>query len=145
MAGLALVPAQPGGAGARALRHAHEGGAGGRRKGAARCRGHAGRELSAHAVRVDGRAPRGEVLFRAQRPEERQGSAAMGERTCAVGGFPRPGAASPPADDAQDAALKGDVLVAKNQLAEARAAYRLALEKADSRDSPFRESVRMRL
>jgi len=37
------------------------------------------------------------------------------------------------------------VLVAKNQLAEARAAYRLALEKSDKRDSPFRESVRMRL
>ena len=50
-----------------------------------------------------------------------------------------------PAYDAQYAALKGDVLVAKNQLAEARAAYRLALEKADQRDSPFRESVRMRL
>ena len=50
-----------------------------------------------------------------------------------------------PAYDAQYAALKGDVLVAKNQLAEARAAYQLALEKADRRDSPFRESVRMRL
>jgi predicted negative regulator of RcsB-dependent stress response len=50
-----------------------------------------------------------------------------------------------PAYDAQYAALKGDVLVAKNQLAEARAAYQLALEKAELRDSPFRESVRMRL
>jgi predicted negative regulator of RcsB-dependent stress response len=50
-----------------------------------------------------------------------------------------------PAYDAQYAALKGDVLVAKNQLAEARAAYQLALEKAERRDSPFRESVRMRL
>jgi predicted negative regulator of RcsB-dependent stress response len=47
--------------------------------------------------------------------------------------------------DAQYAALKGDVLVAKNQLAEARAAYRLALDKSDKRDNPFRESVRMRL
>jgi predicted negative regulator of RcsB-dependent stress response len=54
-------------------------------------------------------------------------------------------AAHAPAYDAQYAALKGDVLVAKNQLAEARAAYQLALEKADRRDSPFRESVRMRL
>lgn len=50
-----------------------------------------------------------------------------------------------PAYDAQYAALKGDVLVAKNQLAEARAAYQSALEKAERRDSPFRESVRMRL
>ena len=50
-----------------------------------------------------------------------------------------------PAYDAQYAALKGDVLVAKNQLAEARAAYQAALEKAECRDSPFRESVRMRL
>ena len=50
-----------------------------------------------------------------------------------------------PAYDAQYAALRGDVLVAKNQLAEARAAYQSALEKAERRDSPFRESVRMRL
>ncbi len=50
-----------------------------------------------------------------------------------------------PAYDAQYAALKGDVLVAKNQLAEARTAYQAALEKAERRDSPFRESVRMRL
>jgi len=50
-----------------------------------------------------------------------------------------------PAYDAQYAALKGDVLAAKNQLAEARAAYQAALEKAERRDSPFRESVRMRL
>jgi len=50
-----------------------------------------------------------------------------------------------PAYDAQYAALKGDVLVAKNQLTEARAAYQAALEKAERRDSPFRESVRMRL
>ena len=50
-----------------------------------------------------------------------------------------------PAYDAQYAALRGDVLVAKNQLTEARAAYQAALEKAERRDSPFRESVRMRL
>src|SRR5438046_3082495 len=95
MAGLALVRARPGGAGERALRHAHQGRGGGRRVGAARWCGHAGREVSAHAVRVDGRAPGGEVLFRAQRPEERQGAAAMGDRALAGGGFPRPGAAAP--------------------------------------------------
>jgi predicted negative regulator of RcsB-dependent stress response len=47
--------------------------------------------------------------------------------------------------DAQYAALKGDVLVAKNQAAEAKAAYQLALDKADQQDGAFRESVRMRL
>jgi predicted negative regulator of RcsB-dependent stress response len=47
--------------------------------------------------------------------------------------------------DAQYAALKGDVLVAKNQAAEARAAYKLALEKAAKQDGAFRDSVRMRL
>ena len=47
--------------------------------------------------------------------------------------------------DAQYAALKGDVLVAKNQTAEARTAYRLALDKAGSGSAAFRESVRMRL
>jgi predicted negative regulator of RcsB-dependent stress response len=47
--------------------------------------------------------------------------------------------------DAQFAALKGDVLVAKNQAPDARAAYKLALEKAGKDDGPFRESVRMRL
>jgi predicted negative regulator of RcsB-dependent stress response len=46
--------------------------------------------------------------------------------------------------DAQFAALKGDVLLAKNQPAEAKEAYKVALEKA--KDEPqFRESVRMRL
>lgn len=40
------------------------------------------------------------------------------------------------------AALRGDVLVAKDQRAEARAAYQLALEKANG---PLRESVQMRL
>ncbi|SRR5260221_2408096 len=47
--------------------------------------------------------------------------------------------------DAQFAALKGDVLVAKGQPAEAKAAYQLALEKAGREDAAFRESVRMRL
>jgi len=45
----------------------------------------------------------------------------------------------------QYAALRGDALVAKNQPAEARAAYQLALEKAGKEQSAFRESVRMRL
>ncbi|MGH8723929.1 MAG: YfgM family protein [Burkholderiales bacterium] len=47
--------------------------------------------------------------------------------------------------DSQYAALRGDVLLAKNQPAEARAAYKLALEKAGKDEGPFRESVRMRL
>lgn len=47
--------------------------------------------------------------------------------------------------DAQFAALKGDILVAKNQAAEAKAAYKLALDKAARDDAAFRDSVRMRL
>jgi predicted negative regulator of RcsB-dependent stress response len=47
--------------------------------------------------------------------------------------------------DAQYAAARGDVLMAKNQAAEAKAAYRLALDKAGSANTAFRESVRMRL
>jgi len=43
------------------------------------------------------------------------------------------------------AALKGDVLVANKQPAEARAAYQLALDKAPRQDGAFRDSVRMRL
>jgi predicted negative regulator of RcsB-dependent stress response len=46
---------------------------------------------------------------------------------------------------AQYAALKGDILVAKNQAAEAKAAYRLALEKAERGNEAFRSSVQMRL
>jgi len=46
---------------------------------------------------------------------------------------------------AQYAALKGDILVAKNQAAEAKAAYKLALEKADRKNDAFRSSVQMRL
>ena len=45
----------------------------------------------------------------------------------------------------QYAALKGDILVAQKKTDEARAAYKLALEKATRQDAAFRESVRMRL
>lgn len=56
-------------------------------------------------------------------------------------------AAHAAAFDAQYGALRGDVLVAKGQPGEARAAYRTALEKADKarEHSAFRESLRMRL
>jgi len=47
--------------------------------------------------------------------------------------------------DAQYAALRGDLLVAKNQAAEAKAAYRLALEKSGKQQGAFQESVRIRL
>jgi predicted negative regulator of RcsB-dependent stress response len=47
--------------------------------------------------------------------------------------------------ETQYAALKGDILVAKGQPAEAKAAYKVALEKAGPQDAQFRESVRMRL
>lgn len=47
--------------------------------------------------------------------------------------------------DAHYAALRGDILVAKDQRAEAAAAYKLALEKAARQDGAFRDSVRMRL
>ena len=46
---------------------------------------------------------------------------------------------------AQYAALKGDLLLAKNKAADARAAYRVALEKADQRNTAFRASVQLRL
>lgn len=46
---------------------------------------------------------------------------------------------------AQYAALRGDVLVAKRQAKEAKAAYRVALDKAAQDDNAFRESVRVRL
>ena len=46
---------------------------------------------------------------------------------------------------AQFAALKGDLLVAKAQTAEARAAYRIALEKADKNNETFRAGVQLRL
>src|SRR5580765_1987948 len=47
--------------------------------------------------------------------------------------------------DAHYAALKGDILVAKNQRDEAKAAYKLALEKSGKEQNAFRESVRTRL
>jgi predicted negative regulator of RcsB-dependent stress response len=46
---------------------------------------------------------------------------------------------------AQYAALKGDVLLAKKQPAEAKAACKLALEKAGQRESALRNSVQLRL
>jgi len=46
---------------------------------------------------------------------------------------------------AQFAALKGDILVAKKQISEAKAAYRVALDKAQGDQGAFRDSVRMRL
>jgi predicted negative regulator of RcsB-dependent stress response len=45
----------------------------------------------------------------------------------------------------QYAALKGDILVAKNQPTEAKAAYKLAIEKTDERNAAFRASVQLRL
>jgi predicted negative regulator of RcsB-dependent stress response len=47
--------------------------------------------------------------------------------------------------EGQYAALKGDILMAKNKAAEAKAAYRLALEKTDQRSAAFRDSVQLRL
>ena len=47
--------------------------------------------------------------------------------------------------ESQYAALRGDALLAKNQREEARAAYKLALDKAGREQGAFRESVRVRL
>lgn len=47
--------------------------------------------------------------------------------------------------DAQFAALRGDLLFAKGQPAEAKAAYKTALEKADKKNTGLRESVQVRL
>lgn len=47
--------------------------------------------------------------------------------------------------DAQYAALRGDILVAKGQAADARSAYRFALEKAGEKDHGLREGIQMRL
>jgi predicted negative regulator of RcsB-dependent stress response len=46
---------------------------------------------------------------------------------------------------AQVAALRGDVLAAKDRRDEAKAAYRLALDKAGSQGGAFRDSVQLRL
>lgn len=46
---------------------------------------------------------------------------------------------------AQYAAARGDVLQAKGQAAEAKAAYRLALDKAAAKDEAFRAGVQLRL
>jgi len=46
---------------------------------------------------------------------------------------------------AQYAALKGDVLVAKHESKQAKAAYQIALDKADKDDNAFRQSVQIRL
>ena len=46
---------------------------------------------------------------------------------------------------AQYAALKGDVLVAKHESKQAKAAYELALDKASKDDDAFRRSVQIRL
>ena len=46
---------------------------------------------------------------------------------------------------AQYAAARGDVLQAKGQIAEAKAAYRLALDKAEAKNEAFRASVQLRL
>jgi len=50
-----------------------------------------------------------------------------------------------PALEPHYAALKGDILVAQNKAAEAREAYKLALEKAGERNGAFRASVQLRL
>lgn len=46
---------------------------------------------------------------------------------------------------AQYAALKGDVLMAKHESKQAKAAYQVALDKADKSDNAFRQSVQIRL
>jgi predicted negative regulator of RcsB-dependent stress response len=56
------------------------------------------------------------------------------------------GAQHSPALAGQYAALRGDVLVALKKIEDARAAYRLALEKSDpQRHGAFRETVQIRL
>ncbi len=47
--------------------------------------------------------------------------------------------------DAQYALLKGDILVTRKQAAEAKAAYKLALEKTDKKSTGIRDSIQMRL
>jgi predicted negative regulator of RcsB-dependent stress response len=50
-----------------------------------------------------------------------------------------------PAFESLFAAQRGDILVSQKKFAEARAAYRLALDKADEKDPVLRESLRLRL
>jgi predicted negative regulator of RcsB-dependent stress response len=50
-----------------------------------------------------------------------------------------------PAFEALFAAQRGDILVTRKKFAEARAAYRMALEKADEKDAALRESLRLKL
>jgi predicted negative regulator of RcsB-dependent stress response len=47
--------------------------------------------------------------------------------------------------EAQYAAARGDILVAKGQAADARSAYKFALEKADPKSRELRDSIQMRL
>lgn len=47
--------------------------------------------------------------------------------------------------DAQYAALRGDILVARGQAADARSAYKFALEKAGEKNRLLHESIQMRL
>src|SRR6185436_10357708 len=47
--------------------------------------------------------------------------------------------------EAQYAAFRGDVLSAKGQAADAKSAYRYALEKVDKRNTSLRDSIQMRL
>jgi len=47
--------------------------------------------------------------------------------------------------DAQFAVLKGDALLANKQAADARTAWKLALDKSDKKDVVFRDGVQMRL
>ena len=47
--------------------------------------------------------------------------------------------------EAQFAAMKGDILVAKGQPADAKAAYKLALEKSAGKNDAFRQAVQLRL
>jgi predicted negative regulator of RcsB-dependent stress response len=50
-----------------------------------------------------------------------------------------------PAFDAEFAAARGDVLMAKGQAADAKAAYKFALEKADPKSRVLRDSIQLRL
>ena len=47
--------------------------------------------------------------------------------------------------EAQFAALRGDILVAKGQAADARSAYKFALQKADPKSRELRDNIQMRL